>query len=204
MLGESELRRIASIADRVGAYVLCDEVYRSTDGQDRGTSPSIADLYQRGISTSGMSKAFSLAGFRLGWIASPVDAIAAVAIHRGYTTISVGMVDDLLSCLALEHTDAVLARTRCITRDQRQIVDEWVASEPLISWVCPRSGTTALLRYHRDRPSRDFCVELLEREGVLLTPGSVMELEGYLRIGYTGNHDELIEGLARISAYLHP
>lgn len=108
-----------------------------------------------------------------------------------------------MASLALEHADALLDRTRRITRDQRRIVDDWVASEPLISWVRPRSGTTALLRYDLDRPSRKFCVDLIEQEGVLLTPGSAMDMEGYLRIGYGGNREELIDGLPKISAYLH-
>ncbi len=203
LLGENELRRVIAVAERVGAYVLCDEVYRGTDDHDPGTSPSIADLYERGISTSSMSKAFSLAGLRLGWIAAPRDIIAAVAVHRDYTTISVGMIDDLLSCLALENADRILDRTRRITRDQRLIVDDWIASEPRISWVRPRSGTTALLRYDLDRPSRQVCVDLVEQEGVLLTPGSAMDMEGYLRIGYAGNREELIDGLPKISAYLH-
>ncbi|HEY6574214.1 MAG TPA: aminotransferase class I/II-fold pyridoxal phosphate-dependent enzyme [Mycobacterium sp.] len=172
LLGEAELRRIVEVAERCGAYVLCDEVYRGTDDHDPGTSPSIADLYERGISTSSVSKAFSLAGLRLGWIAGPRDVIADVAIHRDYTTISVGMINDMLASLALEHADAVL-------------------------------GTTALLRYDLDRSSRQFCVDLIEQEGVLLTPGSAMDMEGYLRIGYVGNREELIDGLPKISAYLH-
>jgi aspartate/methionine/tyrosine aminotransferase len=73
----------------------------------------------------------------------------------------------------------------------------------LISWVRPRSGTTALLRYDLDRSARQFCVDLLEHEGVLLTPGSAMDTEGYLRIGYAGDRQELIDGLPKISAYLH-
>jgi aspartate/methionine/tyrosine aminotransferase len=164
LLGESELRRIVEVAERCGAYVLCDEVYRGTDDHDPGTSPSIADLYERGISTSSVSKAASLAGLRLGWIAGPRDVIADVAIHRDYITISVGMINDMLASLALEHADAVLGRTRRITRDQRRIADEWC---------------------------------------VLLTPGSAMDMEGYLRIGYAGNRQELIDGLPKISAYLH-
>lgn len=49
--------------------------------------------------------------------------------------------------------------------------------------VRPASGTTALLRYAVDLPSEDPCVRLLEAEGVLFTPGSALDMEGYLRIG---------------------
>ena len=80
LMDRSMLEAIGEIADRCGAYVLCDEVYRGTDHEGSGTSASIADVYERGISTGSMSKAFSLAGLRLGWIAAPESVIAAVAV----------------------------------------------------------------------------------------------------------------------------
>jgi len=85
-----------AIARSVGAYVLCDEVYRGTNQVGDGFAPALADVYEKGISVAGMSKTFSLAGLRLGWIAGPRDVLAAVAIHRDYNTISVGMLDDYL------------------------------------------------------------------------------------------------------------
>ena len=59
------LREIVEIARGAGAYVLCDEVYRHLTQTDDWCE-SIADLYEKGISVSSMSKVFSLAGLRLG------------------------------------------------------------------------------------------------------------------------------------------
>ena len=202
LMDESMLRAVAAIADRCGAWVLCDEVYRGLDQNGPGTTASMADLYPRGIGTGSMSKAFSLAGLRLGWIAGPAEVLRAVAIHRDYNTISVGMIDDLLSAIALEHRDAILARSRAITRANLATLDAWVAGEPSVSYVKPRSGTTALLHYGRPLPSREFCVGLIEAEGVMFTPGSVMEAEGHVRIGYANAAAILAEGLARTSRYL--
>jgi len=196
------LREIAAIADRCGAYVLCDEVYRGIDQEGTGFTESMTDLYDRGISTGSMSKSYSLAGLRLGWIAGPRELIHAVAIHRDYNTISVGMLDDFFAAIALEHREAVLARSRRITQGNLAILDAWVAKEPTISWLKPRSGTTALLKYAFDLPSRDFCVRLLESKGVMFTPGSVLDMEGYVRIGYANNHAVLKEGLAKTSEFL--
>jgi aspartate/methionine/tyrosine aminotransferase len=196
------LEEIASIAREVGAWVLCDEVYRGTDQEGSGTTASIADLYEKGISTSGVSKAFSLAGLRLGWVAGPRAVVEAVTRHRDYTTISVGMIDDFFAAMALESADRILARARAITRGNLAVLADWIEAEPLISWVRPRSGTTALLRYDLDMPSRDLCVALLRETGVLLTPGSAMGMEGHLRIGYACAPEVLKEGLARVSAFL--
>jgi aspartate/methionine/tyrosine aminotransferase len=68
--------------------------------------------------------------------------------------------------------------------------------------VKPRSGTTALLRLDMALPSREFCVQLLEATGVMLTPGSVMEMEGWLRMGYANHTRILIEGLDRLGSFM--
>ena len=112
------------------------------------------------------------------------------------------MIDDYFACLAMEAKDKILQRSRQITRGNLQILDDWVTSQPFISYVKPKSGTTALLKYELDLPSRDFCVQLLKETGVLLTPGSTMDMEGWIRIGYANDPEILSQGLEKVSAFL--
>lgn len=202
LMDAAMLAEIAGIARGVGAFVLCDEVYRGTDQAGDGFTASIADLYEKGISTAGMSKAYSLAGLRVGWIVAPEAVIRAVMIHRDYNTISVGQLDEHFAAMALENLGPLLARAHRISRDNLAILDAWVAREPRISWVKPLSGTTGLLKYDLPMESRRFCTSLLAEEGVLLTPGSVMGMEGWLRIGYCNSTQILRAGLVRLSAFL--
>ncbi|OLQ75545.1 aminotransferase [Photobacterium proteolyticum] len=202
LMDEAFLEQVVDIARSCGAYLLCDEVYRGTDEEGNGFTASVADLYEKGIGTSSMSKTFSLAGLRLGWLAGPLEVIKAVCIHRDYNTISVGMLDDHFASIALECRDAILKRNRHICNTNRDMLDAWVAKEPLISYIRPKSGTTALLKYDLDMSSRDFCVGLLEAKGVMFTPGSVLDMEGYVRIGYANNPQVLETGLAKVSEYL--
>ena len=184
------------------AYVLCDEVYRGTGQTGDGFSPAIADLYEMGISVAGMSKTFSLAGLRLGWIAAPKEVLEAVSIHREYNTISVGMLDDYFATMALESKNKILERSQNITRQNLKILDEWIANEPSITYLKPQAGTTALLKYDFDMPSRDFCMQLLAETGVMMTPGSVMHMEGWVRIGYANYPEILSAGLKQMSGFL--
>ena len=202
LMDRAMLEAIAGLARQVDAWVLCDEVYRGTDQTGDGYSASMADLYEKGISTAGMSKAYSLAGLRLGWIVAPKPVLEAAMIHRDYNTISVGRIDDYLAALALEHRDKVLARAHRITRDNLAILAAWVSREPKITWVKPKSGTTAFLKYDLPMSSRDFCIELLEQEGVMFTPGSAMDMEGWLRISYACPTEVLKAGLERVSRFL--
>lgn len=203
LMDKALLLEIINIAKTSDAYILCDEVYRGLDGHGNGFTTSIVDLYEKGISTGSMSKAYSLAGLRLGWIVSNIPSLLeSVVTHRDYNTISVGMLDDYFATLALSIVDKILARNHHITRNNRQILDQWVQNEPSISYIKPQSGTTALLKFDFDLPSWDFCVQLLQETGVMLCPGSVLEMEGFVRIGYANNPEVLKQGLSHMSTFL--
>ncbi|MDP2578396.1 aminotransferase [Shimia thalassica] len=196
------LEEIAEIARSVGAYVLCDEVYRGTNQTGSGMTEAMADIYEKGISTAGMSKAYSLAGLRLGWIVAPPEVTAQVLVHRDYDTISVGMINDHFASIALEAKDKLLARSQRITRGNLALLEAWIETESRVSWIKPRSGTTAMLKLDVPVTARAFCVGLLEETGVMLTPGDVFDMEGYVRIGYANNPEILKAGLEKMSGYL--
>ncbi len=202
LMGREMLEDIAAMARASGAYILCDEVYRGTAQAGDGMGPSIVDVYEKGIATASMSKAFSLAGLRLGWIAAPQDVIAQVMIHRDYDTISIGQLDEYFATMALEAKDALLARSRDLTRRNLAILDAWVATEPRISYVKPQAATICLLKYDMDLDSHPLAVDILNETGVLLTPGHAFDMEGYLRIGYANSSEVLQAGLSKLSAYL--
>jgi aspartate/methionine/tyrosine aminotransferase len=150
-----------------------------------------------------MSKTFSLAGLRLGWIVSrDAELISLCRERRDYDTISCGGLDDLFAALALEHKDAVLARNRKIVLNNRKLLDEWVNSEPHVSYVKPKAGNTALIYYDADLHSYDFCVSLLKETGVFFTPGECFDLDYCFRIGYAFDSKTLMEGLEKASAFL--
>ena len=202
LMPEETLRGIVGIARRVGAYVICDEVYRFLT-QEEGYPESIADLYEKGIAVGRMSKVFSLAGLRLGWIATRSrEAMREILLHRDYDTISCGMIDEALATVALEAKEAIIARNRAIVRENLAILDEWIAKEPRFSYVKPQCGTTALLYCDVDMPSEEFCARLLAETGAFLTPGSCFDEEHCFRIGYACGKEELKEGLAKLSEFV--
>lgn len=201
LMDEAMLREICDIARSVDAWLLCDEVYRGLT-QSEEYSPSVADLYEKGISTGSMSKVFSLAGLRFGWIAAPKELIAAVLYHRDYNTISVGMLDEYFAELALGAKDKILERNRAIIRENLQILDDWVKTTPRVSYVKPKAGTTAFVKIETALSSHEFCERLVKEKGVMFTPGSALHTEGYVRIGYANNKEVLKKGLALTSEFL--
>ncbi len=201
LMDEAMLREICDIARSVDAWLLCDEVYRGLT-QSEEYSPSVADLYDKGISTGSMSKVFSLAGLRFGWIAAPKELIAAVLYHRDYNTISVGMLDEYFAELALGAKDKILERNRAIIRENLQILDDWVKTTPRVSYVKPKAGTTAFVHIDTKLTSHEFCERLVKEKGVMFTPGSALHTEGFVRIGYANNKEVLKKGLELTSEFL--
>ena len=202
LMDSALLQEMVSIAREAGAYLLCDEVYRHLN-QDESWTESIADLYEKGISVGSMSKVFSLAGLRLGWLATRDEALLhALWSHRDYDHISCGMFDETTAALALGHKDALLGRSRALVRENLAILDDWVAAEPHMSYVKPRAGTTALVFYDFDMPSRTFCERMYRQTGAFVTPGECFGIEHCMRIGYASSSDTLRAGLAAMSAFI--
>ena len=196
------LREIVEIARSVDAYVLCDEVYRHLTQEDVWCE-SIVDLYEKGISVSSMSKVFSLAGLRLGWIATHDETVRkALLSHRDYNHISCGMFDEALAAVALQHSDIILERNRGIVRENLAVLDAWVQSEPRIHYQKPRAGTTALVYYDYAPDSYAFCTRMYHETGAFVTPGDCFEQPKSMRIGYASDVQTLKDGLAAISAFL--
>lgn len=196
------LREIVEIARGVGAYVLCDEVYRHLTQTDVWCE-SIADLYEKGISVSSMSKVFSLAGLRLGWIATrDADVVKACLSHRDYDLVSCGMFDEAVAAVALNHSGKLLERNRTMVRENLAVLDAWVKSEPRLTYIKPQAGTTALVYYDYDVPSYEFCERMYRETGAFVTPGDCFEQPHSVRIGYASGTQILKDGLAAFSDFL--
>ena len=196
------LGELVAVAERAGAYIHCDEVYRGLEHDPSARPPSIVDVYEKGISTGSISKAYSLAGLRTGWIVGPLELVEACCQVRDYTTISCGVVDDVLSTLALSAGERILARSRRIVAGNARLLGDWVAAEPRVRYVAPRAGTTALIHYDHTVPSRRFCEDLFRFNGTFVTPGDCFGLELCFRVGYASSREVLEGGLAGLSEYL--
>ncbi|WP_295756607.1 aminotransferase class I/II-fold pyridoxal phosphate-dependent enzyme [uncultured Holdemanella sp.] len=119
-----------------GTYILCDEVYRGLNQE-----VSISDIYENGISTSSLSKVFSLAGLRLGWIKANEYVIHQINVRRDYSMISTGPLVDKLGRIALKHKDELVLRAKSIISSNKNIVREWLKENPRFDCVLPNGGT---------------------------------------------------------------
>lgn len=201
LMDEAMLRDIVAIAQRHGLWILCDEVYRHLSQRDTW-EPSVADLYEKGISVSSMSKVFSLAGLRLGWIATRDESVLTQCWRqRDYNLISCGLLDEYIAGKALAHKDVLLQRSRAIVRTNLEILDTWISKEPRLHYVKPLAGTTVLVHYEASTPSYELCEDMYKKTGAFVTPGDCFDEPYSFRVGYAYGTETLKKGLAAVSDY---
>ena len=202
VIPDETLKRIAEIAASHNIWILSDEVYRGLNLVGNPYSESIADLYERGISVGSMSKTYSLPGLRVGWVVGRKDLINEINKHREYNTISVSIVDDYYASVALENRERIALRNFKIMREGLEILSDRLNENVYFKAHLPQGGTTALIRYKKDIPSRRLCKELQAKTGVALLPGETMEMEGTVRVGYCVGKEILDKGLVEFSKFI--
>lgn len=196
------LRTLVGLARQAGCYLFSDEVYRFLEYNPAERLPAAAETYERGISLGVMSKAFALAGLRIGWIATrDRELLARMQAFKDYTTICASAPSEILAVVALRAKDRILGRNRTILAGNLQILDRFFADWPhAFTWIRPRAGSVAFPRILGAVPVDAFCEELYQRESVLLLPGSVFEHPGeHFRIGL--GRTNLPEAIARLERY---
>jgi aspartate/methionine/tyrosine aminotransferase len=203
LIDEPMLKAICELAEDVGSYVLSDEAYRGLYINPGEKVPSIVDVYDKGIATGSFSKSISLTGLRLGWITGSHDVIKECMLHRDYTTISKGLIDESLAVLAVENIDSIFERNLNIVRRNHKLVDDWINEEPVISWIPPRAGSVGFMKHNLEAPAENICKELIEEKSTLMVPGDCFEMPDHIRIGYGNAPAILEEGLTRFKEYLH-
>lgn len=207
------------IAQDASITVFADEVYRpvfhSIGPADPDFPSSLLSLgYEHTVVTGSVSKAYSLAGIRVGWIASRDRAlIEKCASARHYTTISVSQVDDAIASYALSPgcIHGLLSRNLTLAKTNLAILDRFIESHRwACEWVKPRAGTTAFIRFNKmGKPVDDvaFCESVFEQTGVLFVPGSLCfgegeDFRGYVRIGFVQETPVLEQGLEALRSFM--
>ncbi|ODV91758.1 hypothetical protein CANCADRAFT_75556 [Tortispora caseinolytica NRRL Y-17796] len=195
------LEEVALICDTHKVTLMVDEVYWpllhsiKTEPNAGGVvdqikssgNKSALSLDKGNIVVSGsMSKVFSMAGLRVGWIASNNLALREKMLSaRDYTTISVSKIDDRLAAWALEHYSAILLRSVLHCKSQKEILTRFLKSQPRLELddTYAAGGTCAFIKLN-DIDSMSFATDLIEKYGVLVCPGELFDRPGYLRVGY--------------------
>lgn len=203
VLTEQQASQLVELASSRDIYIFSDEVYRLLGPSSTEWNDPIAARYTKGISLGVMSKAFGLAGLRLGWIATKDNkAIEKIKLVKHYTSICNSAPSEILALIALRAKDTILRRNVEIVDNNLKHLDTFFENhKEILSWVRPKGGCVGFVRYQSPHPVDRMCEALLSQEGVLLLPARIYDYpENYFRIGF--GRKNMLEAIERFDRFL--
>jgi len=201
ILTETEMDAIVAAAERVGAWILADEVYRGAERVTDKQSPSFYGRYEKVVAIGSLSKAYGLPGLRIGWVTGLPDTLDDIWARHEYTTISATMLSNKLAAVALspQVRPRLIQRARSYIRNGYAVLQQWMDShENTFSLTPPQAAAIAFVRYNLDINSTAFVERLRKGKSVLIVPGDHFGMDSLVRISFGLPHDYLVPALDRI------
>ena len=201
ILTSDEMDTMVSIADRVGAWILADEVYAGAERLADEQTPSFYGKYPKVIAIGSMSKAYGLPGLRLGWAVGPPNTIEEIWSRHEYTTISATMLSNKLAAYALspDVRPRIIKRTRDFIRGGYPILQRWIeAHSDTFRIVPPQAAAIAFPRYRLDINSTTLSDRLRVDKSVMIVPGDHFGMDHFFRISFGLPKEQLVPALNRI------
>lgn len=202
VLSGEEMRRIVRICERSGAWLHADEVYRGTE-LSGNECPSFWGMYEKVVCVNSFSKAYGLAGLRIGWALASPALVEQLWRRHEYAVIAASGPSMALAEIALkpDRRKMLLDRQRNLSRAGHALLENWIAEQEGRFSVSKAVATSiAFVRYHFDVPSVELANHVRTRTSVLVAPGAYLGTEHHLRIAVGYEPAKLNTALGRIGA----
>ena len=202
ILNEADLNRVVEIARERHIHIFSDEMYRYLEHDPTMRLPSVAEIYERGIALSGLSKSFALPGLRIGWLISKDKALLqSCAFYKDYTTICSSAPSEVLAIMGLRAKEQIVQRNIEILMRNLELLDAFFSRHThLFKWHRPVASSIAFPKFLPDVSVSHYFDELIEKSGVMLLPAHLFGLdEPYFRIGFgRKNLPEVLEKFEQV------
>ncbi len=198
-----QYQAVLRLAERAGLWVFSDEMYRGLEYAPAVQLPAACDVVERAVSLGGMSKAYALPGLRIGWLASRAEGLIQRSLaFKDYTTICSSAPSEVLALIGLRARQAIADRNLAIIQANIQRAQEFFrAYAGRFAWIAPRAGSVAFPAWRGPGTVEQFCAALVEREGVMIVPGSLFDYPGgHFRLGL--GRANFADGLSRVQRFL--
>ena len=202
ILSSEEMQRIVQICARTGAWLHADEVYCGTE-LNQSETPSFWGMYDKVVCVNSFSKAYGLAGLRIGWALASPEMIEELWRRHEYAVIAASGPSMKLAEIALQPAKRkmLLDRQRNLSRAGHTLLENWVREQEGRFSVSPAVATSiAFVRYHFDMPSAEFADHIRSKTSVLVAPGGYLGTENHLRITVGYEPAKVTTALGRIGA----
>lgn len=203
VITQAALLELIALCDQHGLWLFSDEVYRLLGSPQEPWADAAACLYSKALSLGVMSKAFGMAGLRIGWIAcQDTELLHKIKKMKDYLSICNSAPAEIMSLIALKNKAKILDRNNKIVADNLVLLDEFMDEyQDLFAWKRPQGGCVGFVHYKGTKSVDSFCASLVKDCGVLLLPASVYDYPTqHFRIGF--GRKTMPEALDKLKAYI--
>lgn len=188
LLSVGEANRLVELARVHDLMIFSDEVYRLLGPSTTELwAPPLSTLYDKALSLGVMSKAFGMAGLRVGWLTCENEEILdRLQKYKHYLSICNSCLSEIVSLITLRAKSEILQRNRSIVDQNLPLLDSAIAeSDGALSWVRPGGGCVGFVRIEVAGGVDLFAHRLVDETGVLIMPARIFDFPGnYFRVGF--------------------
>jgi aspartate aminotransferase len=205
--GEATLEMLADVARKRGLWIIYDEIYERLvyGGARHFNILQIApDLRDRVITINGVSKAYSMTGWRIGYALGPGEITAKIDDIQSHISSNPSSISQWASAGAIEGDEAGVEERRVQFERRRDLLMDLLSGTDGLRLDCPDGAFYALIDISGSPipDDKEFCRRILEEKFVALVPGDALFAPGYVRMSYACSEADIREGAARIKDFL--
>jgi len=201
-----EIAALAKIVVEKDILVVSDEIYEKIlyDGAIHRSIASFGpEIFQRSIVSNGFAKAFSMTGWRVGYIAGPVEIVEAMTNIQGHSTSNVCTFAQYGAIAALESPQDCIEEMVKAFSERRQYILERVRAIPGLNCPTPNGAFYVFIDISQTGlKSRDFCQKLLETQKVAAIPGIAFGADDCIRLSYATDLKTIEKGFDRLDQFI--
>lgn len=213
---EEELKEIAQFSIDNNLFIISDELYEKLIYSNKIKHISISSLgkeiYERTIVINGFSKCYAMAGWRIGYTASSKKIANIMANVQNHTTSSVNVIAQRAALEALTSKNPILDDILNEFKMRRDYIAQRISDIPMLSSLRPKGAfyqfidVSKLFGGNVDnitiKDSEDVAKILLDKYRVCVVPCNMFGYDKYIRVSYTTNMQNIVEGVNRIEQFV--
>ncbi|WP_433974558.1 aminotransferase class I/II-fold pyridoxal phosphate-dependent enzyme [Tunturiibacter lichenicola] len=199
-IGDAEMEALHDFTAERGIQLISDEVYHPIY---HGRQTKSAARLPHATVIADLSKAFSIAGVRTGWmIEHDAKRRQQYWNARAYFSICNSTTGEILSEIAIRKRDVVLGKTQEAATRNLKLLERFMADHrDVLGWIPPQGGMTAFPWLVSGESDRRFCQAATEH-GILLAPGDCFDVPSHFRLGFAAAGDNFSKALDRFGAFV--
>lgn len=202
-----ELKAIAKILVEKDVWVVSDEIYEKIlyDGSTHISIGSLGpEIFKRTLISNGFAKSHSMTGWRVGYLAGPVEIIKAASTIQGHSTSNVCTFAQYGAIAALESSQDCVKKMLAAFTERRTVIVDRIQAIPQLSCPTPEGAFYAFIDISKTGlTSLEFCDRLLDSQQVAAVPGIAFGADQCIRLSYATDLATINEGMNRIEQFIN-